>query len=201
MRHHVLAAAFFCTAILLNGTALAGPPLQDIPLKWTPTSSLGEMGALDLSGALLTTRIRVDTFTDTRENPSLIAENREKADKIRQVTTSSDVAAFVADHLKETARSAGLNIVDGDADVRISGEIHRFFVTELNTYNGEISLLVHVKDSAGKELWTGAVNGGASHFGRSYSAANYFETTSDMVLRATYNLLANAAFREAVAKH
>jgi hypothetical protein len=38
---------------------------------------------------------------------------------------------------------------------------------------------------------TGAV-GDAERFGRSYKADNYCETMSDMVIRATYNLLANA---------
>ena len=57
-----------------------------------------------------------------------------------------------------------------------------------------------MKDSAGKDLWTGIVNGDSTRWGRSYSAANYYETMSDMVLRATYNLLANAGFREALGK-
>lgn len=47
---------------------------------------------------------------------------------------------------------------------------------------------------------TGAV-GDAERFGRSYKADNYCETMSDMVIRATYNLLANAGFREALQKH
>jgi|SRR5579863_584977 len=200
MRPHFLSIAF-SASLFVNGAAFAGgAALENIPLKWTPTSTLSEMGAVDMSGALLTTKIHLDTFVDTRQNPSLIAENREKADKIRQVTTSGDVAGFVADHLKESLRGAGMNTVDGGADVNISGEIRQFFVTEMNTYDGEISLLIHVKDSSGKELWTGVVGGGATRWGRSYKAENYYEAISDMVLRATYNLLANPGFREALAK-
>jgi hypothetical protein len=199
MRPYFLCVAF-SASLLVNGAAFAGAALENIPLKWTPTSTLGEMGAIDVSGALLTTKIHLDAFVDTRQNPSLIAENREKAGKIRPVTTSGDVAAFVTDHLRQSLHGAGLNTVDGGADVNISGEIRQFFVTEVNTYDGEISLLIHVKDGGGKELWTGAVTGGATRWGRSYKAENYYEAISDMVLRATYNLLANPGFREALAK-
>jgi hypothetical protein len=200
MRLHFLSIAF-SASLLVNGAALAGgATLENIPLKWTPTSTLNEMGPLDLSGALLTTKIHLDTFVDTRQNPSLIAENREKADKIRPVTTSGDVAGFVTDHLKESLHGAGLNTVDSAADINISGEIRQFFVTEVNTYDGEISLLIHVKNGSGKELWTGTVAGDATRWGRSYKAENYYEAISNMMLRATYNLLANTGFREALAK-
>jgi hypothetical protein len=50
------------------------------------------------------------------------------------------------------------------------------------------------------------VLGGAEHFGRShqaersYKAENYYETLSDLVLRASCDLLASPAFHEALAK-
>jgi hypothetical protein len=200
MRHYLLVVAIIC-AVLAAGTAFArGDPLQNIPLKWTPTSPFSEWGPVDVSGAMLTSKIHVDAFVDARQNPSLVAENREKPDNVRQVTTSSDVAAFVTDHLKDTLHGAGLNIVDGAADLNISGEIRRFFVTEVSTYGGDIALLIHVKNSAGKELWTGVVTGDSTRWGRSYSAANYYETMSDMVLSAIHNLLATAGFHDALAK-
>ena len=116
------------------------------------------------------------------------------------VTTSGDVASFIADHLKEGLRGAGLSIVDSGGDLVLSGEIRRFFVTEVNTYGGEISVLVHLKNGAGKELWSGVVTGDSTRWGRSYSAANYYETMSDMVLSATHNLLANPGFHDALAR-
>jgi hypothetical protein len=201
MRHHIFALALI-VPVLVSGAALArDTPLDNIPLKWTPTSSLASMGTIDVSGAMLTTKIHVEPLVDARQNPTLIAENREKADKVKPVTTSGDVAAFISDHLKESMRGAGMSIVDAGADLNISGEIRQFFVTEVDTYRGEMSLLIHVKNAAGKELWTGIVGGGAEHFGRSYSAENYYETLSDMVLRASYNLLSTAGFRAAVQNH
>ena len=197
----LLSGVAFVLAATLSATAFArGEPLQNIPLKWTPTATLAEWGAVDVSGAMAAAKVRVDAFVDARENPALVGENRENSDKIRQVTTSDDVAAFIALHLKEGLRSAGLSIVDSGGDLAISGEIRRFFVTEVNTYGGEIAVLIHVKNSAGKELWSGVVSGDSTRWGRSYSAANYYETISDMVLSATHNLLANAGFHDALAK-
>jgi hypothetical protein len=201
MRHHLPILAFLST-VLVNGAAFAGgDALENIPLKWSPTSTLSEWGAVDLSGATVTTKIHWDGFTDTREKPTLVAENREKENKVRSLTTSTDVAAFVSDHMKDSVHGAGLNIVDSGADVSLSGEIRKFFVTETATYNGEISVLIHVKNNAGKELWTGIISGDATRWGRSYHAANYFETMSNMTLSATYSLLNNAGFRDALAKH
>src|SRR6202050_535781 len=197
MGHRILAGGFFA-CLLLSGAAFARDDvLQNVPLKWSPTSTLAEMGPLDVSGALLTTKIHVDVFTDVRQNPTLVAENHEKADKVRPVTTSSDVAAFLTDHLKETLQHAGLTIVDGAGDVSITGEIRQFFVTETSMYRGEVSVLLHVKNSAGKEIWMGVIGGAAGRFGRSYRLDNYQEAMSDMVLQAAYNLPARPGFREA----
>jgi hypothetical protein len=192
-----LTPAITClVSVLVCGSAFGSPDLVNIPLNWTPTITFASMGTIDLSGNILATSIHLEALADARQNSALIAENRENASKFRQVTTSSDVAAFVTSHLKESLHSAGLNIVDGAADVTISGELRQFFVTETSTYMGEVSMLIHVSNSAGKEVWTGLVGGNSERFGRSYKADNYYETISDMVLRAGYNLLSNQGFRD-----
>ena len=201
MRRYFPILAFFSAMFATGAAFAASTPLANIPLKWSPTSTLSEWGAVDLSGATITTKIHWDGLTDARDNPTLVAENREKENNIRTLTTSTDVAAFVSDHMKESVHGAGLNVVDSGADVSVSGELRKFFVTETGTYNGEISVLFHVKNGAGKELWTGIISGDASRWGRSYNAANYFETMSNMTLSATYNLLNNAGFRDSLAKH
>jgi hypothetical protein len=198
MSHRILAFVF--AGCLATGVTLAADQPLNMPLKWTPKESISSMGPLDLSGALLTTKIRIDAFTDARPDAASIAENREKSTP-RPVTTSSDVPAFIADHMKEAMRGLGLSIVDSGGDVSLSAEVRQFFITETNTYQGSISLSVHLKNAAGKEIWSGVVLGSAEHFGRSYKAENYDETFSDMVLHATYNLLANPAFHEALGKH
>jgi hypothetical protein len=187
-----------CTALLLAGSGFAATQLlQNIPLVWKPTDSLGSLGPLDLGGPVITTPLHVDNLVDTRINPSLIAENQEKPEKPLPVTTSSDVAAFITEHVKDTLHVAGLNLVEAPGALTLSGEIRQFFVTETGTYRAELSLVLHLRDAHGKELWSGAAAGSTQRFGRSYSAENYYETLSDAVLRATQNLLSNPAFKDA----
>jgi hypothetical protein len=189
--------SLFC-ATLLAGSVLATPKLlENIPLVWKPTDTLASLGPLNLSGAATSTALHVDTLVDTRQNPAQIAENREKLEKPLPVTTSSDVSVFITDHLKDTLHVAGLNVVDGPGTLTLSGEIRQFFVTETGTYHSEVSLVLHLKNAQGKEIWSGAAAGGTERFGRSYKAENYYETLSDGLLRATQNLLMSPAFTEA----
>ena len=81
-----------------------------------------ELGPLDVSGSLLTTKVHFETFVDTRSNPESIAENREKA-AARPVTTKDNVADFVTQHFRESVPGAGVTTVDEAGDVSISGEI------------------------------------------------------------------------------
>lgn len=83
----VLAAAF----IVASGASLAAGLLENIPLTWKPTTKFAELGAVDLTD-LSKVKIQFDMLKDTRRNPALIAENREKAE-IKPVTTKDDVAA------------------------------------------------------------------------------------------------------------
>jgi hypothetical protein len=185
-----------------TSTALARQTvLENIPLKWSPTSTLAEMGPVDLSAPDLAVKIRVDPLVDTRQNPALVGENTEKPDKPLPVSTSTDVPAFVTEHLKDTLRAAGLSVVDGSGDLTLSGEIRQYFVSETNTYHGELSLILHLKNNAGKEIWSGAITGDAERFGRSYKADNYFEVLADTLLKAAHNLLANPGFHDGLEKH
>jgi hypothetical protein len=187
---------------LVSGTALARETvLENLPLKWSPTSTLADMGPLDLAAPDLAARIHVDALVDNRQNPTLIGQNTEKPAKPRSVTTSGDVGAFVTDHLKETLRSAGLTVVDAPGDLTLSGEIRQYFVSEVNTYHGEISLVLHLKNNAGQEVWSGAITGDAERFGRSYRADNYFEVLADTLLKAAHNLLMNPGFHDGLEKH
>jgi hypothetical protein len=188
-------------AVVASVAFAASKPLENIPLKWSPTQTLGDMGPVDLSGPVLTTRIHIDTFTDKRQNTTVVAENREKPAKIRTVTTSTNIPEFVTQHMKDIMHGAGVQTVDGsDAEVTISGEVREFFVTETDQYRGTLGLFVTARNSQSKEIWSGIILGGAENFGRSYKADNYYETMSNMVLRATYNLLANPGFHQALQK-
>jgi hypothetical protein len=199
---HRIVIAVLSGLVFVAGAAIAkNKPLENIPLKWTPTDSIASLGPVDLGSAALATSIHVDALVDARQNPSSVAENREDEQKVLPVTTSTDVAGFVTDHLKELLRGAGLNVVEGPGNVALSGEIRQFFVTETSLYHGEMSVLIHLKNSRGEEIWSGVISAAPERFGRSYKAENYYETMSDMIVRSAHGLLSNPGFRDALQKH
>ncbi len=145
-------------------------------------------------------RFSFDTFKDMRQQPELIAENREKATP-RPVTTKDDVGAFVMTHMRRIFYRAGLTTVDSGGDVVISGEVRQFFVEETDTYKASVVIRLTVRNSAGAALWEGDVSGSASTFGRSYSMVNYDQVLSDSIIDATATLLKDHDFRSTRAQN
>jgi len=170
--------------------------LEGIALVWKPTTNMATLGAVDLTG-LTNVKVQVARLVDKRDAPGLIGENREKQPP-RKVTTPDDVAGFVTDHVKSLMRGAGVNVVDGGGSATVKGEIQQFFVAETDTYKGDVRIHFSVTNAAGKVTWNGVVGGSSTRFGRSYKDENYYETLSDSLIDATYNLLKTPAFRDAL---
>ena len=186
------------TVMSIAGIAVAADKLEGIPLVWKPTSAIGKGLALDLT-SLGDRKIQIDTFTDARQDKSgLIAENREKAVP-KKVSTPDSIPDFVTKNMRQLMSKVGLTVVESGGDVIVGGEIRSFFVAETDTYLGDVTLKVTVKDKSGKTLWTGVSSGASKRFGRSYKADNYYETLSDSVIEATQGLLQNPGFNKALA--
>lgn len=181
-------------SIVALGACAARPPLQNVSLQWTPSADAG-IGVVQTSRH----KFSFDTFKDVRQQPELIAENREKAIP-RPVTTRDDVGAFVATHMRQLFDRGGLTTVDGGGDVVVSGEVRQFFVEETDTYKASVVLHVTVRNSTGTTLWEGQVSGSSSTFGRSYSMENYNQVLSDSIVDASATLLKDPDFRSAVMK-
>ena len=182
---------------LLVGCASAPYNLDNVTLVWMPEKH-PRASAGAASEAFLKTKIKVAPMTDSRENPKLIGEDREKT-PARPVTTKDDVAAFVTDQFKTLLTGAGLTVVDGGENAVIKGEIQRFFVTETEDYVGNVTLHITAADPAGKTLWDGVTSGESSRVGRSYHADNYYQSLSDALSVATSHLLQDSGFQAAVA--
>jgi len=188
-------------ALVLSAETFArGDDLTNVALQWTPSVTIADMGPLEVDGALRITPIHFEAFTDQRQNPALVGENKEDAAKVRPVTTSTNVATYLSTHMSELAKASSLYVSDAPNALHLTAEVRRFVVTETDSYRGQFSLLFHLRDVKGKEVWSGTISGGALNFGRSYKADNYVETMSNMVVQATYNLLANSSLRDALEK-
>jgi hypothetical protein len=153
---------------------------------------------VDIAG-LSQVRLQVEPFIDKRPNPASIGENRERAVP-RKVSTTSDVGAFVADRMRRIITGMGIATVDTGATHVLKGEVKQFFVDETNRYRSDVLVEVTLTDASGKTLWTGSANGSATRFGHSYKADNYYECLSDSLLQATFYLIKNPTFHDALAK-
>jgi hypothetical protein len=190
------------TATAAPSSATAARPrkrdnLENVPLIWRPTTSLAKLGSLDLTD-VQGAKIQVLAAPDTRQNPGFIGQNLER-DVPRKVTTTDDVAAFVADRARMLLIASGFKVVDSGATAVVKLEVKAFFVNETSTYQGDVRLAVTVSDPSGKLRWNGVAGGEASRFGRSYKADNYYETLSDSLIEAVFSLAQNQGFRQALA--
>ena len=186
-----------------QSTAAAAQPtkrdkLEGSPLVWKPTTNVSSIGSVDLT-SLSNAKLQVPKVADGRQNPALLGENKEKGTP-RIITTSDDVPAFVTDHMKQLISGAGINVVDSGATHVLKAELKQFYVEEIDTYKGDVRMLVTLTNASGKAVWTGTTGGNATRFGRSYKAENYYETLSDALIEATYNLIRNPSFHDALSK-
>ena len=192
MNRTVGVAATLSTVVL--GACATQAPLQNVSLQWMPSAE-ANFGVIQASGH----KFSFVNFKDARQQPDLIAENREK-EPPRTVTTSDNVGMFVTTHMRQIFDRGRLSTVDRGGDVVVSGEVRQFFVTEKDTYKANVVVHLTVRNSAGAALWEGDVSGSASTFGRSYSLENYNQVLSDSVIDATATLLKDRDFRNAVMK-
>lgn len=193
-----LAAGPAALLVSVASIALAGcaqqTALLNQPLAWTPTHTLN-LGVTQTQGKPAT--VRFQTFSDTASNPGLVGENVEQAAP-RLVTTTDPVGPFVTQHLQQLFAQAGYTAGGANADRVISGEVHKFFVTEKDNYRGSVELVVTVSDGGGKVLWQGTAWGTNETFGRSYRLDNYQQVLSDSVIDAANNLLKSPGLRGAL---
>lgn len=180
----------------LAGCATPLAKMQDVPLVWKP-----EQNPAASAGAatpdLFKVNVKVAPMTDSRTDPALIGENRERQ-PARPVTTKDDVPVFVTTHFRALLKSVDMSVVENGETALIQGDVQQFFVTETDDYNGEVRLGIKVTDAAGNPLWTGTAIGKSSHVGHSYKLENYYEALSDALVAATSNLLQNQDFQAAI---
>jgi hypothetical protein len=176
-------------AVLLTCPLLAKTPLYDVALVWKPTRTSTEAGMtainlLPFEGKTIT----LEPFTDSRPDPALIGENREKPDKVLKVTTRDQVPAWVSAQTRAFLANAGLPLAEGGSSRVLAFEVTRFFVEEGENYLGDVRLKVQVRVD-GEVVWSGMAIGAAKRFGRSYKLENYHETLSDALMAAWVSLL------------
>lgn len=192
------ALRIFAVALLLGLLAACSrEPVADMALEWRPKVDVKSVaGNLPEIGKA---RLQIDQLRDARQAPALIGENREHSTP-RPVTTRDDVGAFVAKHLRDMLSASGVNVVEADGDVVLTGEVQQFFVVEDSIYTSQVLVSLVARQRGGHELWHRSVKASRRTFGHSYSAENYYEVLSTAVVDVAGNLLQDPDFRQALAQ-
>jgi len=177
---------------------VATPPakMQDVPLVWKPEKT-PEASAGAATPDLFKVNIKAAPMTDSRTDPALIGETRERQ-PARPVTTKDDVPAFVTTHFRALLKSVDMSVVENRETALIKGDVQQFFVTETDNYDGEVRSGITVTDAADNLLWTGTAIGKLRDVGHSYKLENDYESLSDALVAATSNLLQNQDFQAAI---
>lgn len=188
---------FTMVVICMIITVANARTLNDIPLVWKPSDNISEMEYIDVA-YLKKHQVKVNNFSDNRENKNEIGRNTEKEREIKLVTTKDNVAVWCTDRFKYVTGKFGVNISDASPTIIIDGEIERFYVHEQNTYKAEIVIRITAKTSVEGKIWEGIIKGNSSRWGKSYSADNYYEAISNAFIEAIYEWLKNDSFIKAV---
>jgi hypothetical protein len=169
----------------------------NIVLKWNPNEKQS-MPVLETTGGIFS--LAIPALVDKRDKGKQVGENNE-GKTVVPVYTTSDVPAFVREHLTAQLKTIGLDVTASDAGDRVlKAELSEFWVAEGKRYHGSVGLRVSVADRGGKELWSALLNGSSDNFGRSLKPDNYTESVSDAVQDLAAKLASSPGFRAALAK-
>ncbi|MEM1247651.1 MAG: hypothetical protein AAGA81_12145 [Acidobacteriota bacterium] len=171
---------------------------ENIPLVWTPTTELGELDPIDLTG-VTGTAIEIGEITDSRRETEEIGRNVEDA-RPKLVTTPDNVAEFVRDKVGDLMFDMGFKVVKSDAEFRLEGELRKFYCEEDNTYEAETVMVMKLIDGSGNAVWESLITGSSTRWGRSYKDENYYESLADSLIEATHRIASSADFRRALRK-
>lgn len=174
------------------------PP--QVPLSYrAPSDTPDSFRRLEIPAG---TKIHVAKIVDDRPDTKTIGENVEKKDRpVPVYALERSPPAFLDDVLSKELARAGFVVVErpDDATAVLAVTLSKFFVTEAESYQAEISAKVELRDKAGKVLFGGPITGSKSQWGKSLSAQNYQEVLSKAALDFVGSLAGNPAFKKAIA--
>ena len=166
-----------------------------VPLQYKMQAKAAEFPVLDSCDAVSEVRV-----TDSRGDKVLgkrFVENRNTA--AAEVTTSSDVGAWVRDAASDALRRAGGAVGKSDAPVL------RLTVDQISTtenvlhrsgYEGRIVLSAELM-RGGTSCWKDRLDGFAENYGYAGSIENYQETLNHALDRAMIRMLGSSEFKRA----
>jgi hypothetical protein len=182
--------------VAMTALGEARPKTLAVVLRWNPNDK-PSIPTFDFVESL---PFVIESVADARGRTDQIGENVEEKPAV-PVTTASDVAAFVREHLAKQLKAMGLDVrAAGEAQVTLRAELTDFWVSESDHYNGLVRLRLTALDASGTELWSGLASGTSARFGRSLKSDNYTEAFSNCLQDLAAKLAGSPGFQHAIAK-
>ncbi len=169
-------------------------PLVLSPI-YRPTAAL-ELQSL--SGALVSTPIRMGALSDARSEPrNEVGKSLEEDHPVKVMSPPAELLALFEKGIRHNFEEAGLRVTD-DANVVVNFELMRAWVEEDGVYRADVRLKALVEKD-GVQTGTMLVGGSAKRWGASLNPDNYEELLSDCLVDAMVHLLNMKEFHAAVA--
>lgn len=164
---------------LACGSREMPPPF---PLTWAPSSTprLTEQG----ERAFGAKTFRLEAVVDRRADPAKVGV---ETDEQRPFRTTTNVAAFCTDHVRELIAGSGMKLTD-DGQYVVQGELEELLVKEGSRFDGEVRIKFRVF-TIGQPAFEQTYIGSGSTFGGTHNPENVNEALSQALLSAVSQFL------------
>jgi uncharacterized lipoprotein YajG len=182
--------------LLTSACAVNRVDPMNVPLKYTANSK--DATAV---GNLSCSAISQVQVTDGRTDKTLGERVHESKPLKAQVTTSSDVAAWVQDGVQSMLTQNGFKLGSGPK-LNISVETVRTkeSIWHRSSYDAQVVFKSQLLSPAGNSCWTETIQGRDGAYGYSGSVENYQQALNNALDTASLNLAQLGSFKEALCK-
>jgi uncharacterized lipoprotein YajG len=182
--------------LLISACAVDRIDPLNVPLKYTPNSK-----DATVVGDLSCSAISQVQVTDGRTDKTLGERVHESKPLKAQVTTSSDVAAWVQDGVQTMLTQNGFKLGSGPKLSITVDTVHtKESVWHRSSYDAQVVLKGQLLSPSGNSCWTETIQGRDGAYGYSASVENYQQALNNALDTASLNLAQLGSFKEALCK-
>lgn len=188
-------------AVALASPAAAKKNNPNISLEFVPQQAVAAAVA-NVAGAMLTRPVALSFEDDRgRDNDREIGWRTDDDDRRHVLTATSDVGAFVREHLVESAQRWGIDF-DEAADLTLEIRLLQFQIVETNqavgaNYNAIVRLAYALRKGGAEPRTRSTIMGDATRYGKKFSNDNCNEVLSDALLEAAAEMFSDYALQRA----
>jgi uncharacterized lipoprotein YajG len=183
-------------ALLSSACAIDRIDSMNVPLKYTPNSR-----DTTVIGNLSCTAVSQVQVSDGRTDKTLGERVHESKPLKAEVTTSSDVSAWVQEGVQTMLTQNGFKIGSGPKLSITVDTVHtKESVWHRSSYDAQVVFKAQLMSPTGNSCWTETIQGRDGAYGYSGSVENYQQALNNALDTASLNLAQLGSFKEALCK-